>query len=130
MKGLCKHVHWDRSWIHLRTSQDNVDQWNPLTTYLNALNYGIRWQWLVNHGSELDRVYNSAPGQERHPRVGPLQRYQAIILDEYADLGPKEEEMSRMVPALLDTMKLAKETTLGEPLMKPLNLAALVATDV
>ncbi len=49
---------------------------------------------------------------------------------EYADLGPKEEEMSRMVRALLDMMKLAKETQLGETLMKRLNLAALVATDV
>ena len=49
---------------------------------------------------------------------------------EYADLGPKEEEMSRTVRALLDTMKFAKETKLGEPLMKPLNLVALVATDV
>ena len=45
---------------------------------------------------------------------------------EYADLGPKEEEMSRMVRALLDTMKLAKETQLGKPLIKPLNLVALV----
>ena len=49
---------------------------------------------------------------------------------EYADLGPKEEEMSRMVRALLDTMKIAEETTLVRPLMKPLNLVALVATDV
>ena len=49
---------------------------------------------------------------------------------EYADLGPKDQEMTRMVRALLDTMKFAKETKLGEPLMKPLNLVALVATDV
>ena len=49
---------------------------------------------------------------------------------EYADLGPKDQETSRMVRALLDTMKFAKETKLGEPLMKPLNLVALVATDV
>ena len=49
---------------------------------------------------------------------------------EYVDFGPKEEEISRMVRALLDTMKFAKETKLGEPLMKPQNLVALVAADV
>ena len=31
VNGLCKHEHWDRSWIQLRTSQDNADQWNHLT---------------------------------------------------------------------------------------------------
>ena len=49
---------------------------------------------------------------------------------DYADLGPKYQEFSRMVRALLDTMKFAKETKLGKPLMKPLNLVALVAADV
>ena len=56
--------------------------------------------------------------------------FRGTRLYEYADLGPKEEEISRMMRALLDTMKLAEETTLGQPLMKPLNLVALVATGV
>ena len=44
--------------------------------------------------------------------IGPIRRYKAIILDEYADLGPKEQEMGRMLRALLDSKLLQANTKL------------------
>ena len=67
------------------------------------------------------------PAKNVTPVLAPFRGTRPYV---YADLGPKYQEMSRMVRALLDTMKFAKGTKLGKPLMKPLNLVALVATDV
>ena len=48
---------------------------------ISIITYGILWRWLTEHD----------------PGSSPIQRYVAILLDEFTDLAPVTEEAARIL---------------------------------
>ena len=98
VNGLVHHFRWSRGDIHLRTGRDDTDVFSRGWTRLSVITYGILWRYLTDDGN---REGNSAAGHGSWTRQGPIDRYDGFLLDEFADLQPKQEEAAFILQKLL-----------------------------
>ena len=83
VESLVDVFGWSRSRIHLRASKHDVDKFHPGWTQLSVVTYGVLWKWLS-------------------PDHNLMQRYNASIFDEWADLSPKLSQMLTTVANMID----------------------------
>ena len=91
---LVETFHWRREAIHMRTGKHGTDKYVLGKTLLSVINYGILWRWLT---------------MDAH---GPIRRYVGILLDEFADLQPKQEQVASLLQAMLARGQLWPEARL------------------
>ena len=72
-ESLTKVFQWEEHRIQLKTAKDD-ESFLSGQTELSIIDYGILWQWLTTE-----------------PNL--LRRYGALLLDDWADIGPKQREM-------------------------------------
>ena len=77
---------WEEHRIQLKTANDD-EPFSKSTTNLSIINYGILWEWMTSDASIL-------------------RRYDALLLDEWADTGPKQREMGRMIRHMMQSKEL------------------------
>ena len=63
------------------------------STKISIITYGILWRWLTQH----------------EPYSSPIQRYVAIVLDEFSDLKPVSEEACRILAHWIDAGHMWKD---------------------
>ena len=76
-QSLVEVFKWDKHRLQLKTANDD-EPFSKGKTQLSIINYGILWEWMTLTPSTL-------------------RRYDALLLDEWADTGPKQREMGRML---------------------------------
>ena len=75
-QSLVEVFEWEEHPLQLKTANDD-EPFRRGNTELSIINYGILWEWMTSDASIL-------------------RRYDALLLDEWADTGPKQREMGRM----------------------------------
>ena len=95
VESLVNHFGWNRQSIHLRTGKHEYDRFDSKYTVLSVITYGILWEWLTSKNNHEGQ----AAADEGMNRF--FQKYSGIILDEFADLDPKENESSSIIKKMI-----------------------------
>ena len=109
--SLTKVFQWEGHRIQLKTVKDD-EAFLSGQTELSIIDYGLLWQWLTTE-----------------PNL--LRRYDALLLDDWADIGPKQREMGRMLRHMLQRESLPSNfrLVLMSALLQPVEVSELLGDD-
>ena len=85
VESFCVCRGWHRKHLHLRTGEDDFDQFTHGVTCISVVTYGMLWKWLT----EKDGGYEKLAG-----------RYKGFLLDEFAKAAPEPGDTDIMPPPL------------------------------
>ena len=88
-ESLVEVFKWEEHRIQLKTANDD-EPFSKSKTDLSIINYGILWEWMTSDASIL-------------------RRYDALLLDEWADTGPKQREMGRLIRHMMQRKDLPND---------------------
>ena len=92
-QSLVEVFHWQGHRIQLKTAKD-TEAFSKGKKELSIINYGILWEWMTSTPSIL-------------------RRYDALLLDEWADTGPKQREMGRTIRHMMQSKELPDDFSVG-----------------